>query len=112
LTALIAGTRAVAQLKALPKFPSVWRDLTLVVKDAVRYEQLQELIAQQKPAFLEETEYLTTYRGKPLEKGTKSLTVKLIFRAADRTLTGDEVEVGVKKIIDAAMRELGAMLRS
>jgi phenylalanyl-tRNA synthetase beta chain len=112
LTALIAGTRAVAQLKALPKFPSVWRDLTLVVKDAVRYEQLQELIAQQKPAFLEETEYLTTYRGKPLEKGTKSLTVKLIFRAADRTLTGDEVEVGVKKIIDAAISELGAMLRS
>jgi phenylalanyl-tRNA synthetase beta chain len=112
LPILIARTQPVAQLKPLPKFPPVSRDLSLVVKDNVRYERLETLIHNQKLAYLEEVEYLTTYRGKPLEKGTKSLTVKLVFRAPDRTLTGDEVEVDVRQIIDAAVGELGASLRA
>jgi phenylalanyl-tRNA synthetase beta chain len=60
---------------------------------------------------LEQTQYVTTYRGKPLEKGQKSITVKLIFRSPARTLTGAEVESSVKAITDASMRELNATLR-
>jgi len=55
---------------------------------------------------------VTTYRGKPLEKGQKSVTVKLVFRSAERTLTGDEVEASVKRIVDTAARELGATVRA
>ena len=109
---LIAGTRHVPQLKPLPRFPAVWRDLSLVLPESTRYEQLDSLIRSQKPEHLEDLEYVTTYRGKPLDKGTKSVTIKLIFRSPEKTLTGEEVEGAVKKIIDAAAKELGAGLRA
>jgi phenylalanyl-tRNA synthetase beta chain len=60
------------------------------------------LIHTVRPPFLEKGQYVTTYRGKPLEKGTKSVTVTLVFRAPDRTLTGEEVESAVQKVVEAA----------
>jgi phenylalanyl-tRNA synthetase beta chain len=111
LHALIQGARHVPQLKPLPKFPPVTRDLSLVVAESVRYEQIEALVRSLRPEQLEEAEYVTTYRGKPLEKGQKSVTLKLVFRAADRTLTGDEVEAAVKRIVEGAAKELRATLR-
>ena len=111
LAPLIAGTQHVAQLKPLPKFPAVSRDLSLVLSEATRFDHVDSLIRAQKPEHLEDLEYVTTYRGKPLEKGSKSLTIKLIFRAVDKTLTGDAVEDAVKKIVDAASAQLGATIR-
>ena len=87
------------------------RHLSLILAESVRYEQVQLLIHSVKPEHLEDLEYVTTYRGKPLEKGMKSLTVKLVFRAAEKTLTGEEVEGPVKKIIDTVAAQLGATLR-
>jgi phenylalanyl-tRNA synthetase beta chain len=109
---LIAGTRHVPQLKQLPKFPSVWRDLSLVVAEGVEYARIERLVRERQPEHLEQVEYVTTYRGKPLEKGHKSVTVKLMFRAPDRTLTGEEVEAAVKGITRAASSELDATLRA
>src|SRR5206468_2046829 len=82
------------------------------VGEAVRYEQIASIVGTVKPEHLEAAEYVTTYRGKPLEKGQKSVTLKLVFRAADRTLTGDEVEGAVKRLVDAATAQLGAILRA
>ena len=111
LEALLAGARPVPTLAALPKFPGVERDLSLVVAEKVRYEQLRGLVHGLNPEHLENVEYVTTYRGKPLEKGLKSVTMKLVFRASERTLTGDEVEGSVKRIVDVASKEIGAALR-
>jgi phenylalanyl-tRNA synthetase beta chain len=112
LEPLIQGARHVPQLKPLPKFPPVMRDLSLVVAESVRYEQIETLVRSLRPEHLEEAEYVTTYRGKPLEKRQKSVTLKLVFRAPDRTLTGDEVEAAVKRIVDGAAKELNATLRT
>jgi phenylalanyl-tRNA synthetase beta subunit len=57
-------------------------------------------------------EYVTTYRGKPLEKGQKSVTTTLVFRSATATLTSEQVEPAVQGVIDAAKKELGATLRT
>ena len=99
---LIAGARSVRQLKTPPKFPAARRDLSLVVPEATRYEAVEQLVRGVRPPLMEDVEYVTTYRGKPLEKGTKSVTVTLIFRSPERTLTGEEVEAGVQQVIDAA----------
>lgn len=99
---LLAGTQLVPQLRPLPEFPAAPRDLSLVVPESVRYEQIESLIRSVNPESLEGIGYVTTYRGKPLEKGTKSVTVTLLFRSAARTLTGDEVESEVQKVTAAA----------
>ena len=102
---LLAGAQLVPQLRPLPQFPAAPRDLSLVVPESLRYEAVESLVHDVKPAALEAVQYVTTYRGKPLEKGTKSVTITLLFRSNERTLTGEEVESEVHKVIDAAKKQ-------
>jgi phenylalanyl-tRNA synthetase beta chain len=112
LLALVEGAQRVPQQKPLPSFPPVRRDLSLVVPEGTPYEQVESLIHRLKPESLEDLEYVTTYRGKPLEKGQKSVTVTLVFRSPSGTLTGDQVDAAVQRLVDAARAELGATLRA
>jgi phenylalanyl-tRNA synthetase beta chain len=112
LEPLIAGHSAVPQLQPLPSFPAVRRDLSLLLTDAVRYEQIEQLVHELKLDALEAMEFVTTYRGKPLEKGTKSVTFTLAFRKPDGTLTSAEVDERVSKVIELAKTRVGATLRA
>jgi len=111
LEALLQGTQHVPQLHALSRFPGVRRDLSLVVSESTRYEQLETLLRSLKPDHLEDVEYVTTYRGKPLESGQKSVTVTLVFRSSQGTLTSEQVEASVQRIVQAAQGQLHATLR-
>jgi phenylalanyl-tRNA synthetase beta chain len=111
LSPLLAGAQHVPQLHPLPRFPAVRRDLSLVVAESIRFEQLAGLIGDLKIADLETTEYVTTYRGKPLDAGQKSVTVTLVFRSATGTLISETVESSVQRVIDSAKAKLGATLR-
>jgi len=105
LQMLLSGMQLVPQLKPLPKFPAIRRDLSLVVPEATRYEKIESLIGVQKPQHLEELQYVTTYRGKPLEKGQKSVTVTLVFRSPTETLTSEGVDASVQRVIEAARQQ-------
>lgn len=111
LRVLTGGAQHVPQLKALPKFPAIRRDLSLVVSEATSYDAIDKLVRKVNPESLEEIEYVTTYRGKPLEKGTKSVTVTLVFRSPTATLTSEQVDGSVNSVVDAAKNELKAALR-
>jgi phenylalanyl-tRNA synthetase beta chain len=111
LPLLLVGAQHVPQLRALPKYPSVRRDLSLVVPEALAFEKIEELIAAQRPKDLESVEFVTTYRGKPLEKGQKSVTVTLVFRSEEATLTSENVDAAVNGVVAAAKEKLGAGLR-
>lgn len=112
LPALVEGTQHVPQLIPLPKFPSVRRDLSLVVGENTRYESIRSLVAEQKLEMLEDVEYVTTYRGKPLAKTEKSVTITLVFRSPSATLTSENVDHSVNKVVAAAKEKLGATLRT
>jgi phenylalanyl-tRNA synthetase beta chain len=111
LAPLVGGTVHVPQLVPLPKFPAVERDVSLVVAEEVRYEQVLGLLAGLKLPDLETVTHVTTYRGKPLEKGTKSVTVKLVFRSAEKSLTSEAVDGSVSRFVEAARAGVGAVLR-
>ena len=112
LAPLIAGAQLVPQLQPLPRFPAIRRDLSLIVPETTCFEQIAAVVAQSKPDMLEDLEYVTTYRGKPLDRGQKSVTITLVFRSPMTTLTSDEVETSVQRVVDVAKRELGAALRA
>lgn len=112
LAVLLELTQHVKMLHPLPKFPAVRRDLSLVVAEAVRFEQIDSALRALSLRDLEGLEYVTTYRGKPLEKGTKSVTVTLVFRSPATTLTSEQVEESVQKATEAAKQQLGATLRA
>jgi phenylalanyl-tRNA synthetase beta chain len=108
---LIEGAQHVPQLHPLPRFPAVRRDLSLVVSESTRFEQLASIVTEVKPDGLEAMDYVTTYRGKPLEAGTKSVTITLVFRSPTMTLTSEAVESSVQKVVAVAKEKLGATLR-
>lgn len=107
---LLAGAQHVPQLRPVPRFPAVRRDLSLDISENVRFSSLRGLIDQMNPANLEDVEFVGCYRGKPLPPGTKSVTISLIFRSAHETLTSEAVDASVKQVIEAASK-LGASLR-
>lgn len=111
LSMLLDGAEAVPQLQPLSRFPAIRRDLSLVVNETIRYQQIMDVLDAARLSMLEHVQYITTYRGKPLEKGQKSVTIQLVFRAPSSTLTSDEVETSVQQFIEAAKRDLGATLR-
>jgi phenylalanyl-tRNA synthetase beta chain len=112
MSALLQGAQHVPQLRALPRFPAVRRDLSLIVPESARYEQIESLVRESNLDRLEDVEYITTYRGKPLEKSTKSITITLVFRSTSSTLTSEAVEAQVQQAIAAAQSKLSATLRT
>jgi phenylalanyl-tRNA synthetase beta chain len=111
LAPLLAGAKHVPQLHPLPRFPAVRRDISLVVQENTRFERIESLVRALNLDFLESIDFVTTYRGKPLENGTKSVTITLVFRSPTATLTSEQVEASVRKAIDAAKRALNAEIR-
>ena len=109
---LLAGARHVPQLRPLPRFPAVRRDLSLVIPEKTRYAQVEQSIQKLDLSHLEEIEFVTTYRGKPLEKGSKSVTITLVFRRPDGTLTGEEIETAMQRVIAATGESLGSTVRT
>jgi phenylalanyl-tRNA synthetase beta chain len=112
LAPLLSGAGDVPQLRTLSRFPAVQRDVSLVVPENLQFEKIESLIHGLNLEFLESIDFVTTFRGKPLDPGSKSVTIALVFRSPSATLTGEQVEGSVQKAIDAAKGQLGAAIRS
>jgi phenylalanyl-tRNA synthetase beta chain len=111
VAALLAGAQRVPQFHEPPKFPAVQRDLSFVLPEATRYEQLAALVRTVHPQWLERVHYVTTYRGKQLDASHKSVTIALVFRSPTETLTSEQVEAAVQGVIEAAKSQLAAQVR-
>ena len=111
LAPLIELTRHVPQLVPLPRYPAVERDVSLVLPESATYERVLAAVQSVRLVDLERVEHVTTYRGKPLEKGTKSVTVRLVFRSAERSLRSEDVDAAVGAFVERAKADLGAVLR-
>jgi phenylalanyl-tRNA synthetase beta chain len=112
----------------LPRFPAVKRDLSLIVDEPVTWHELETLIAgavavggdrksaqsvgQACPTYLVGIQYVTTYRGKPIPAGKKSVTVTLTYRSAQGTLRSEQVDEQVAQVVAAAKDKLAAELRT
>lgn len=96
----------------LPTTPSVARDLSLAVPEGVTGEQLTRHVGRAAGALLESLEIVDEYRGPKLGSGARGLTLRLVFRAADRTLRDAEVDGAVEKVVKTVQQELGVQLRA
>jgi phenylalanyl-tRNA synthetase beta chain len=112
LSALLDGAQLVPQLRPLPRFPSVQRDLSLVVPEALPYQRIEQVVQELDLPYLQRLRHVTTYRGKPLDTGTKSVTIGLEFRSPSHTLTSGEVDEQVTRVVREAEHRLGAHLRT
>ncbi len=97
--------------KPLPKYPSITRDIALVVKDEIYAEEIEDIIKEKGEDILESIELFDIYKGKQIPKGYKSIAYSLIYRGKDRTLTDEEVSTVHHHIIETLKEQLDAKLR-
>ena len=100
--------------RPLPRHPFVVRDLSIVVADTLPAEIIRGTIlaaGRDVPAPLGALSFFDRYQGKGVPAGAVSLSVRLTFQAADRTLTDAEVQHSVETILAALVREHAAIQR-
>lgn len=83
----------------LPKYPSVSRDIALICEDALLVGDLEKTISEAAGKMLEKIELFDVYRGNQIAQGFKSVAFSLVFRALDRTLSDDEIEKIMEKVL-------------
>ena len=94
-----------------PKFPSIQRDLSILVKEEITAEKIRESIIEAGGKWIEEVKLFDVYRGKSTPLGYKSLTYSLTFRHPKRTLKDKEVDKIQQNITNLLERRLEAHLR-
>jgi phenylalanyl-tRNA synthetase beta chain len=95
----------------LPRYPSIVRDISIVVDDRLPAESVRGTIAAAGPSWLREIREFDRYQGKGIAEGRVSLSLRLTFRSDDRTLTDAEVQQAMEHVIQALGREHGAVQR-
>jgi phenylalanyl-tRNA synthetase beta chain len=75
----------------LPRFPSVDRDVAVVVDEGISAEELREIIQGVDNACIELVDVFDCYRGDPIPSGQKGLAFRIRYRSGERTLTDEEV---------------------
>ena len=98
-------------LTPLPRHPSVVRDLSILVDERLPAATLRDTIRAAGPATLVDVREFARYQGKGVPEGQVSLSFRLTFRAADRTLTDEEVQQAVDAVLAALAAAHGARLR-
>jgi len=103
--------RAPARIEATSRYPSVRRDLSLLVPEAVDWQALADTVRSAGGPALREVRLFDRYVGKGIEAGFKSLTMGLILQKESRTLTEHEVEEAVAHVTAALDRLHGVRIR-
>jgi len=104
-------TGRLAQFQPVSRFPSIRRDLAVVVDAELGVVELQAVVKQAAGDFLQELLIFDVYRGKGIETGRKSIAFGLILQDYSRTLTEQDIEGVVTRVTDQLEKEFGATLR-
>ncbi len=97
--------------KELPKFPSVTRDIAVIVDNDLPVGNIVKIIAEKKIDIIEECKLFDIYQGEQVEEGKKSIAYSITFRANDKTLTDDDVNPIIDSILKDLEKKAGAQLR-
>src|ERR1035437_2666134 len=111
LDLLLARRNPAKSFKSLPQFPTIRRDVAMIVPEATTHEAVLQTVRQTKPANLESVELCDVFRGKHVPAGQKSLAYAFTYRSLEKTLTDVEVNASHTKIVDAFKAQLSASLR-
>ena len=111
LDLLLARRNASKSFKSLPAFPSVRRDVAMLVPEATTHDAILQVVKQTKPANLESVELFDVFRGKNVPEGQKSLAYAFTYRNPEKTLTDAEATAAHEKLVEQFKKVLQATVR-
>ena len=97
--------------KELPKFPEVRRDLALLLDESVSYADLRAAALKQAGKLLRQVGLFDVYRGDKIPAGKKQYALSFVIRSEDRTLTDQDTERLMDKLLQMFQKDFGAVLR-
>ena len=95
----------------LPKYPASTRDFSFVCDEALEVGSIFESVRRAGGKLVEDVKLFDIYRGAQVGENKKSVSIRVILRASDRTLTVEETEKASKKILGDLEHKLGITLR-
>jgi phenylalanyl-tRNA synthetase beta chain len=110
LEKLLAKLTGIREYQAIPRFPSVTRDVALVIDEQVSYRTVENTI-KSFPLVTKVTLF-DLYRGEQITEGKKSFAIRIVYQSLSYTLTDEEVDQIQEQMLARLNQELGATLRS
>ncbi|WP_102345331.1 phenylalanine--tRNA ligase subunit beta [Bacillus sp. Marseille-P3661] len=111
LVKLLSADVSSIKYEAIPRYPSISRDIALVVDEQMVAGNVQDVIRQAGGKLLKDVSIFDLYQGEHLEKGKKSLAFSLRYFDPEKTLTDEEVTKAHNNVLKAVEEQLGATLR-
>lgn len=96
--------------KPLPKYPATTRDLSLLCDDSLPSGDIEKAIKNAAGKLLEKVTLFDVYKGKQIAEGKKSISYSISMRSHEGTLTDEQADSVMKKILKA-LNDIGAELR-
>jgi len=107
-TALLSSAEKVVQYTRLPKYPSVLRDVTLLVDRKVTFADLKVAVTDEQIEDVKQVKIVGTYEGPNIPSDKRSITLRIEYRSDERTLRDDEVEERQGKLTAALIQKFAA----
>lgn len=108
---LVSKYHRKTQVKELPQFPFVRRDLALVIDSHVQFEQIKKIAFSTERRLLKQVNIFDVYEGKGIVSGKKSYAVSFILQDEQKTLKDAQIDDVMNRLIAAYKKELNADLR-
>jgi phenylalanyl-tRNA synthetase beta chain len=111
LSALLSGPAKAIQYSPLPRYPSVTRDISLLVDRSVSLDEIFAAVNNQHVADCRSVKLVGTFEGGNIEASKRSVTLRLEYRSDDRTLRDEQVEEYHSRIAAALLETFTAEQR-
>jgi phenylalanyl-tRNA synthetase beta chain len=109
---LFENIRNERKYKEISKYPSAKRDLAVLVNNELKYKDVEKVIKESGGSSLKRIDLFDVFTDKKLGDKNRSMTFSLEMSANDRTLTDEEVNKVIDKIIKNLEKKLGVTLRA
>jgi len=99
------------KLQPVSVFPSVRRDLALLIDESVKYQQLEKIALKSENKLIKKVNVFDVYKGDKIEQGKKSYALSFILQDETKTLTDEVIDMVMQELIKNYEKEVGAVLR-
>jgi phenylalanyl-tRNA synthetase beta chain len=111
LDLLLARRHTAKSFKPLPAFPSIRRDIAMLVPEATTHDAVLQVVREAKPPNLESLELFDVFHGKNVPPGRKSVAYAFTYRSPERTLTDAEANAAHEQLVARLKQRLQAVVR-
>ena len=111
LDKLLSKKTGKMKFKEISKYPTISKDLAILIDKNISSDEIAKAIKKAAGSLLTNIEIFDVYEGKNIPEGKRSIAYSLSFGANDRTLTDEEINNIMNKVIDNLQNKMGAELR-